>query len=324
MKKDIFLLIFVFLSFSSCIQENEKIYDVKKYNQEIQNAESSIISFDYTSALKNYNNSLKYVHKPLGTDCYNALLVSVYSEKWDEAVFWSKILFDKGVELDFFNSEIFKNFRESSHWDDLVQQYQIHHQNFVKTKDASLIKTFKELVVRDQETYCLIPVEEGYDTFDAFNETVDFDKEIAILLKKNPFLTEEKIGLNITNDTTLNFLPVYYPLIRHSFQANEMKSFLDVIKDNVNEGYLKKEVLEKTTETPLSNPIIKIDTNFYIQNVEYSNNDTIKKEIERLKYLIQNSHRKFILPLKLSELEFKSKQEKESFLNDYKLLISLN
>jgi len=316
------ILTFIFLSFSSC--KKERIYDIKKYNQEIQNAENSIISFDYLLALKSYTNSLRYIDKPLGTDCYNALLVSIYSEKWDEAVSWSKILFDKGVKLDFFNSKNFLDFKDSSHWDDLVQQYQIHHKNFINTRDSSLIKTFKKLVVKDQETYCLIPVEEEYDTFDAFNETINFDKEIAILLKKNPFLVEEKIGLNITNDTILNFLPIYYPLIRHSFQANEVKTFLDIIKDNVNKGYLKREVLEKTMETPLSNPILKIDTNFYIQNSEYSENNTITEEIERLKYVIKYSDKKFILPIRLSELQFKSKKEKKLFLNDYKLLISLN
>lgn len=64
-----------------------------------------------------------------------------------------------------------------------------------------------------------------------YDLTANIDKILLELDKKYDGITEDKIGLNIINDTVFSFLPTYSVLLRHSYQSKKENSYFNYKKN---------------------------------------------------------------------------------------------
>lgn len=244
-KKIIYFTIFLFLVIS-CKKSltNEKL-EINSYKHDslIVLAEYEILKEDYEKGLDYYKEASNHINKMYALDLYNSLIASIYLEDWKESAIFSGKLIDKGANRSFFNQAIFKKFKTTPQWVDLEKNIIKSYTTFSKTSDQVMIDSLGLLQEIDQKEYCLIPTGR-IDLSNAFDKTVFIDSLLNKLIKNRGYPNEEKVGLNIINDTFISPLPKFFPLLRHSYQANS--NLIDLhLKNAVQNGYLKKNVLEK-------------------------------------------------------------------------------
>lgn len=213
MKKliNLFLLIFC-LTFATCKSQNDK--DISSYYKMIDQAENHILLEEYLISSEIYESSFKVHTNMFATDLYNALLCNIYLKNWKACGIWSSRLIRKGIKKDFFNSNLFADFKKSKEWSNVNKKFAEYEENL----NTVYKKQLDSLLVEDQKVYCSIPSGDiSYE--DAKVNTVTIEQKFSNLIYKYGFPTEEKVGIHIYNDTLISFVPTFYALIRHGYQS---------------------------------------------------------------------------------------------------------
>lgn len=259
MKKTYFILLSILLVFS-CVKEKSQ-FDLLKYEEHIDNAETFLIKNDLKSALLSYYEGDKYLNNMMAVDIYNALIISCKLEKWNDALFWSKKILKKGVSLELFNKKIFNKYKTTNEWVELKSEFDSFNSRFLKNMNKNLYDSISILRKIDQQNYCNIPTGKIL-LDDAYDKTIFLDSLFSNLLKTNGFPSEEKIGVSIEKDTILAVLPTFYPLIKHSYQSesNSLDSFL---KNAVDNGLLKRSLYVDISANTGNMPFVVINCRIY-------------------------------------------------------------
>ena len=241
----------------------------------------------------------------------------------EEFSFWAFKLAKKGVNIKFFNSSVFEKIKESHDWGSFSIQYEKYFKEFLNTYNEDLYKSLKYLVEADQLQYCKLRYGDDENALEeAFNSTLKINEEVKKLIDDYGYFSEEKIGLNIKNDTILNRLPIYWALSRHNFQANGELFFSEFISEMVGQGILKKDIAELVEQTPMTNNIFCINGKFYIDKFSEKNKKT-DLNLKKLKFVKKNEDLKFLIFPSFTGLSFKNDKNRDEFIDEDLILIDL-
>jgi len=311
-----------FIAFSilfSCRQAEKgnvsRNVDYKEYQQIIEMAELSILNEDYYSAINSYHESQKYLNIFLGVDCYNALISSIKIRNWREVNFWAQKLVQKGVNLNFFSQEIFDEFRLSDTWDEFEKEYTKSLKKFQMTFKPNLKTMLEEMIDADQQLYCQIPTDTDIHTI---KNSSDLEIKFFKLLENRELFSEEEIGLNVLNDQQISFSPIYYVLLRHSFQ-NGNPLVNKYLSSGVLSGIIKSEFEQLVKMTPFDEDVYVFDNGNYYQLKNSNIPDIYKRKIE---YNHFSKEKMFLFFAPYNEIEITNK-ENEQVLNLFER-VSLN
>lgn len=274
MKTIPFCYLFFILCIVSCKNNLNKNVNVKGYEGFILLAENSIINKDYIKANDFYLKAFKLNSYIFGIDAENALLTCIEKKNWKDASFWSEKLFLKGVRLNFFESSKYYEFKKTSEWKTLFKSFKNLNNKFLKNTNSKLIDSLSLLTELDQFQYCQIPT--GKTNFkESSNKTVILDFLFNNLIKNKGFPTEEKVGLNIVNDTFISPLPKYYALLRHSYQSN-LQTTDSTFKVAIKDLKFKKDVYYNISS---SDEMTYVVINCKIYENKYFTNEDLRRKI---------------------------------------------
>ena len=226
------LLFFNIKTYSNIYNTNDKYYEF------VSNAESNIIDGNYKTANSSYLKASKVNKNMYGIDVYNALICSVYLKDWESVNFWSEKLLKKGIKKSFFSASIYNQYKKTKQWEKLEKK--IDYYEIKGNQDLALIAKLDSLLIEDQKEYCGIPI--GETTYDEAKQTTNsIDEKLLQIIDKYGFPDEEKIGLEVYQDTLISVDSKYAGLYRHSYQANS-KRVLKILNDNISNGKLDKRI----------------------------------------------------------------------------------
>jgi hypothetical protein len=259
------ILVTIFFILLTCVHNSCK--NVSESNH-IENAEKHIVNFNYEDALYNYDNA----DTLFSADCWNALLCAVKIKKWTTAAYWCKELIQRGVKITFFKQRKFDEFRKTKSWKQLEKDYTVYRDSFENTFILELKNSLIDLDNEDQVEYCGLQ-DQSNNLISAFESSKSIDSRVTYLLNKYGAFSEKKIGANIVKDTILSNSPIYFSILRHSFQSDS-KLFFNSVKEFVDSNtMLKKEIFENSRSEPMSkNVLIKVNE-FYYESTSDSFND---------------------------------------------------
>lgn len=283
MKYNFIFFISIIILTQSCsgkITKKKAIVNVEKYNKFIDSAELNILNKKYVEALGYYFEAENNIGIPMAFDMNNALITTVHLEDWDNAIYWSKKIISKGINPSFFEKKIFNKLKSTNEWGKFNKEINIYYENFEKTKNKVLIDSLRILNKIDQQQYCLIPSGK-IDLSDAFSKTVFIDSLLSRLIKNRGFPSEEKIGVSISNGNTIDPLPIFFSLLRHSYQSNSNLLENDY-KNAVEKGLLSQEVYNNLFLMDKSNYLAidcKIYKSKFISNKDEFQNNLLEKKI---------------------------------------------
>ncbi|WP_426276120.1 hypothetical protein ACN9MN_14735 [Chryseobacterium sp. S-02] len=240
-----------------------------QYNSLINSAENFILKDDYKSALQNYNNVKADFNYIYGKDIYNALICANKEKNWEQTCFWSKLFLAKGVNKTFFNQKKFREFKKTKFWKKILKS------NISDNVNVELKKKVDSLVNIDQGEFVLLKEKNIPNIYDL---TANIDKILLELDKKYDGITEDKIGLNIINDTVFSFLPTYSVLLRHSYQSKKENSYFNYKK---NKNAMEKDLFFSIIDYKLMPIFIYKNETFFLKEDFLS--EDYKKEL--LQYL---------------------------------------
>lgn len=266
------------------------------YESNVNQAELFLLDKKYSDALFFYKGSYAVNDYCLGVDCYNAMLCSLYVDDFDEFTFWAFELANKGINISFFQSKIFNELKENENWDSFAKNISVKNKHFVANHNDKLKKSLQYLVEQDQEQYCKLQY--GYDSSlaqNALNMTFRIDLEAKKLIEQYEDFSEEKIGLNIINDTILSRTPVFWALSRHNFQSEGEPFFENFLQTMYHKGLIRKDVIELTKHTPMSSNIVCINNRYYVDKNIPKDEEFTRINIKKLKFIINNQHLKFLI-----------------------------
>ena len=233
-----FYLVAIYFASNACNSAplSEKINYYKVINQ----AENHIMNLNYIEASKKYDQAFKLKSKMFGLDLYNALLCNLYLKDWKNCEFWASKLLDKGIDIQFFIANRFNEFRKTEEWLNLQIKYAKS-----KAKVNSFYKRqLDSLVVEDQKSYCLIQTGDLIYN-DVKVNTVVIEDRFASFINSYGFPNEERMGINVVNDTLISFVPSYVSLLRHGYQSGNAK-LAKLFKQALENGTLDRRIFEST------------------------------------------------------------------------------
>jgi hypothetical protein len=285
------------------------------YYEVVSNAESFIVNKRYAKAKEEYNKLLDNEHYMFARDLHNAVHTAIIARDYEVAIKFCKKLALKGVSLKYYDAEIFKRLKDTKLWSSFLLKFTRLNELYNKGLNQSLKTKLTDLVAIDQKDY----VRHSRGEFDRskLNATTQrVDGELIKLIKQEGFPTEEKIGIEITNDTIINTMPDYYVLINHSHQVNSNKN--PEIKNILNES---AKLFEYDNVRNNLEGFLNIRTCFmlYKGNLYSDKNCTVNKiELQKMKFIFRDTYGFIMDESDLSELAFSKKNEKadEEFMKE--------
>ena len=278
------------------------------YYEIVKTAEGYIANNQYAKARDEYNKLLEKEHYIFARDLHNAVRVAITTRDDKTAILLCEKLALKGVSLNYYNANIFKRLKGKKLWNSFLLKYSKLNDQYQKGLNLVLKTRLFELIAMDQKDY--VAHSKGKFERSKLNETTQIvDGELIKLITKEGFPTEEKIGIEITNDTIIDINPDYYVLINHSHQVNSNR--LTEIKDILKESAKKFEY--DNVRNNLTG-FINASTCFmlYKGNLYSEKNCLVDKlKLQKIKYLFKNTYGFIIDQTDLSELGFSKKNEKE-------------
>lgn len=217
------------------ITNNRLVADIEKekaqkqegnYYTYTQNAENYILSRQYAKAKEEYNLLAKNYPVLYARDIHNAARCAILSRDLKAAFEWSEKLALKGIELSYFNSKVFSGIRKNPEW----KNFSIKYDSVCKVTQShwnlKLKNEITDLLHEDQADYGL---ENRKDPKVLYETTERVTGKLIDLLKKEGYPSEERIGSDVKNDTTLISFPDFNVLIVHALQ--QMPQNLSVLKE---------------------------------------------------------------------------------------------
>jgi hypothetical protein len=142
------LTILFILNLASCFYAQNVNY--VKYYKTINRAELKIVDSLYHDALMVYDSAFSMVPKPFGKDYHNAALCAILASSYDKAFVYLDKLMEKGVDMEYFNKDIFAPLRNNPGWTDFSKKYDAKHEEIMKSFDLKLRKELETMQNRDQ------------------------------------------------------------------------------------------------------------------------------------------------------------------------------
>lgn len=283
LKLKIYSIFIILISCSGTIS-NKNNQNIEKYNSLILKAEKDILNKKFSGAENKYKEASHFIDDMYAVDINNALVASVLIRKWENSAFWSQKLIEKGISVDFFDKNIFGEFLETDSWREMENKVSIFQNTFNKSFDKNLLDSLEILTKADQEEYCQIPTG-NIQLSDAFIKTKFLDSLLYKLIKNNGYPSEKIIGVNVINENYISPLPKFYPLLRHSYQANSnlLKEQLYNASKN---GILKNDILEKISGID-NGDFVVIDCKIY--RYKLSKTDKSKQDFMQRKIIFNNN-----------------------------------
>lgn len=209
--------------FKKIIENNIQISEVVKkhedktaeYYQLTEKAENHILKRQYGTANETYLLLNKKYPIIFARDIHNAIRCAVLSRDYKNAFFWGEKLANKGINIKYFDADIFSNLKKNIDWGKFKTRFDsIYNENKNKI-NLDLKLKLEQLLEEDQADYGLASRKESQILYET---TVRITDKLIELLKNEGYPSEEKIGVYKKNDTILNFFPSYNVLIRHAIQ----------------------------------------------------------------------------------------------------------
>lgn len=293
--KKIFLVIALLLLIPKLIAQGNL-----KYNTLVNRAENSILEKDYALALIEYNNLSSEFNNLYGKDIYNALICANKEKNWEQVFLWAKLFLSKGAEINFFNQKKFEELKKTNHWKKILKL------NIKNNINVKLKKKIDSLVNIDQGEFVQLKEKNIPDIYDF---TANIDKVLFKLDKEYKGITEDNVGLNITNDTIFSFLPTYSVLLRHSYQSKRENSYFNYQKQNFN---LEKDLFFTINSFDLM-PIILYKKETYFLKEEFLSTEKVEllNYIQKAKKILNKPNSDFILYYPCSEIASFANKESE-------------
>lgn len=290
-------LLFVLLFTSLKAQGNPQ------YNLVVNKAENLILDNKCNEALENYNklkNEFNYIY---AKDIYNAMICANRQKNWEQTFVWAKLFLSKASVKEFFNQKKFEEFRKTKYWKKILKLD-------IKDKvNITLKKKIDSLVNIDQGKFVLLKEK---DVPDIYNITADIDKILFKLDKEYGGISEDNVGLNITNDTVFSFLPVYDVLLRHSYQSKKGNSYFDYQKNN---NAIEKDMFFSNIDFELQ-PIVFYNNQTYFLKEEFLSEEKseLLNYIEKAKKRINHNFSDFIIFYPAAKNTFSDEESEQNFI----------
>ena len=206
------LILFAFLIQVSFVYAQE--VDYRNYYRAINRAELKIADSLFNEAITIYDSAFSMVAQPFGKDFHNAALCAIFERNYDKAFVYLDKLMEKGVDMDYFNKDIYSPLRNSQKWTDFSKKYEVKHDEIMKSFDLGLRRELETMQKKDQalDWLRMSNIQQNKDSF-AILVFKNMERINEIINTKG-FPDENKIG--VTGLPHRN--PVWIPLM-HYIQA---------------------------------------------------------------------------------------------------------
>lgn len=299
----------IYVLFTLFFVINIKAQGNPKYNLIVNKAENLILDNNYNDALENYNKLKSEFTYIYGKDIYNAMICANKQKNWEQTFVWAKLFLSKSSVKEFFNQKKFEEFRKTEFWKKILVLD-------IKDKvNKKLKKEINALVNIDQGKFVQLQEKEVPDIY---NVTANIDKILFKLDKEYDGISEDNVGLNITNDTIFSFLPVYDVLLRHSYQSKKENSYFDYQKNN---NAIEKDMFFSNIDYNLQ-PIVLHNNEIYFLKEEFLSDykEELLNYMEKAKKVIKSDFSDFKIFYPGSKSTFADKESEQNFikiLNDF-------
>lgn len=218
--KNIFLIgITIFIVISSLpASANEN----KDYFNKVNQAELAIVKGQYKTALDYYRQAFKAKKKPLAQDLYNASICAIRGKSYKYALSYCRRLADKGVGKNFFlYKTTYKDLRGAKSWTAIIERA-AKVKDSLYNRNKPLLAHLDSLYACDQYWHGLWGKSNHHDTaLYALLDNVDDSLSFALMkiFKKNGYLSEDMLGVEMENDTVISDWPSFFIIMLHNDQG---------------------------------------------------------------------------------------------------------
>ncbi len=304
---------FLFLFFISSSIFGQNI-NVKKYHLLVNDAELSISSHNLPKALKKYEKAFKYHNSHFVFDLHNAFLTACNLNKIDLSKKYGSQLILKGVPKSYFNQKCFQCLNNNSKWDEFFSSnYDSLHNEYLKKINENLRKSIENLNNFDQK----YRGPQKNNNLENVDQTVN--DSLIFLLQKYGYPTEDKVGIWMTNDSTISYNSPFDIMILHQFQTENGKDFISTLKNAVIQGNLKPVKLSFINGF-INDEEVKFGCIENKQVVMYQINEFVYKcDCEKIKLIDKRREKYFLEPIKelIKKIDYRA-----NFKTGYKLNIA--
>lgn len=295
--KTTFQLLTIFFALSLSAQGNSN------YNAIVNKAENLILDNDCNSALENYNKLRTEFSYIYGKDIYNAMICANKQKNWEQTSVWAKLFLSKTSVKEFFNQKKFEEFRKTEFWKKILAL------NIKDKINVKLKKEINKIVNIDQGKFAQLKEREIPNIYEL---TADIDKTLFKLDKEYGGISEDNVGLNITNDTIFSFLPIYDVLLRHSFQSKKEDSYFNYLKKN---NAIEKDMFYSNLDFNLQ-PIVLYNNETYFLKDEFLSDEKeeLLNYIQKAKKAKSSNFSDFRIFYPRSKSSFADKESEQNFI----------
>jgi hypothetical protein len=237
MKKMILVLCLIVMqrSIAFCHEEH-----FETYNEQVTKAEMNIIDGDFKSAMQHYKLAFEQKENPFASDLYNASVAAIKTGNYTQAFALCNRLATKGAGGVFFEKKTaFQPLKKQPAWEALIKTAELE-KNRIKKEQGETIKWVNGLVDKDQEWHTIWSKSDFNQTLEMQMAAADdsLSGELMKVFDRQGYLSEDVIGANVTDDTTINF-PAHWIIILHNYQGRhntEDTLFTPILRKALSEG----------------------------------------------------------------------------------------
>ncbi len=324
MKKFLLLLIMISV-YNILISQN-----TNAYMEYVNEAELALSDSNWNKALSMYSKAISIKkNNSFSTDIHNALVCAVILNRYKSALAFSKMLVIKGCSLDYFDKDVFIEFKESKEWRRLLKKELALKDLHNKSINIAIKNIIDSMYLIDQDKSII-------DKKNIFNENALRLKEIIEL---NGYPSENITGVHLEHNKF--FIDKVSVMIYHLLSyARDDISLMPLLYEKAKAGEIHPcyfawlPFKEKKYQVSISgnNVLTIVDSSIYVytpqirQLKEYNKH---RKEInlpdlETFKKitLFYYKDKRFIYPVdgRITKIDFANEGSKISYLKDYKKL----
>lgn len=215
-----------------------------EYPAQVSTAELAITRGDLRNALHHYRLAFASRTLPFAVDLYNASVCAIKSRDYTQAMQYCHMLAVKGVGDKFFGKSIYRPLQLQKGWESLLATAR-HRKNALEQKHGALLCLIDSLVAKDQWVNRLWRISgmqsEPRKHMDLTYDTIGL--HLKHLFDSLGFLTEEKIGAYVKEDTNLQRGQLFDVIIIHNYTARMTGDtlFNETLRQALQRGEIKPE-----------------------------------------------------------------------------------
>lgn len=287
------------------------------YYNHITKAENFIINDQTDSALVYYDLAFKEKESPFAVDLNNAAILAIKNNNNALAISYCIELGGKGVGVSFFEKSVFSDLRYLKEWQKVLNTAN-ERTKAIDLKYGPVVNVIKKLIERDQEFSKERAKRSGeIDIEIKFANLKDsISKEIMKIFDVYGYLSEDIIGVDVYNDTSISHFPLFNVLILHNYQGllGGDTTFQAKLRNAVYNGDIKPELFayyndwSQIPEIPFGGKMYRIYKNnlycsihksTWLQTISDNRKSIMLYDLKdyenRIKYLINNNSSYFMI-----------------------------